>query len=157
MEKQRMKVLVVDDDEGARDSLKFILEDEYEVCHADGGRKALEIFSKMKPDLVFLDKIMPDMEGIEVLQRMKQVYPFTPVIILTAYSSLKDAAQAIQIGASDYIPKPFAVREIKEKAAELLRYGTHRTLDVEHLRQRWITRKRNIRYKFVSSAFLPTS
>lgn len=157
MAKQRLKVLVVDDDEGVRDSLKEILEDEYEVCDADGGIKALEIFSRMKPDLVFLDKIMPDMGGIEVLQKMKRVYPLTPVIILTAYSSLKDAVLAIEVGASDYIPKPFAVKEIRERVAELLRYGNPRTLDREGLRQRWITRKRDIRCKFITSVFMPTS
>jgi len=157
MEAQRLKVLVVDDDEGSRDSLKAILEDEYEVCEVDGGREALDIFLEMKPDLVFLDNIMPDIGGIEVLERMKQACPLTPVVICSAYSDLTDAAQAIQKGASDYIPKPFNVKEIRDRAAELLRKYGGPPLDGEYLRQRWMMRKRDVRLRFLASGFVPTA
>ncbi|MFQ6094085.1 MAG: two-component system response regulator, partial [bacterium] len=132
-------------------------EDEYEVCDADGGRRALEVFSEMRPDLVFLDKIMPDMGGIEVLEKMKQACPLTPVVIFTAYSNLRDATQAIERGASDYIPKPFRVKEIRDRTAELLRSGKSDSLDGESFRQRWMRRKRDVRMKFLASAFVPTS
>ena len=157
MREQRFKVLVVDDDEGVRDSLKVILEDEYDVWDADGGKKALEVFRKMKPDLVFMDKIMPDMGGFEALQRMKLMYPLIPVVIFTAYLDIGDAFQALQSGASDYIPKPFRVEEIRGKTAELLRREKSKPLDCESLRQRWLLRKKDVRQRFLTTALVPYS
>lgn len=157
MQEQRFTVLVVDDDEGVRDSLKVILEDEYDVWEADGGKRALEVFMNMKPDLVFLDMVLPDMGGIEVLEKMNLMCPLTPVVIFTAYSNITNAFQAIESGASDYIPKPFRVDEIKGRTAELLENGKSRPLDCESLRQRWLTRKRDVRQRFLTTAFVPTS
>ena len=157
MREQHFKILVVDDDEGVRDSLKVILEDDYEVWDADGGMKALDLFMKMKPDLVFLDMVLPDAGGIAILKKMRLMCPLTPVVIFTAYSNITDAIQAIESGASDYITKPFRVEEIRIRAAELLRNGKRRPLDSESLRQRWLTRKRDVRQRFLTTTFVPTS
>jgi two-component system response regulator MtrA len=157
MQEQRFEILVVDDDEGVRDSLKIILEDEYKVWAVDGGRRALDLFKKVKPDLVFLDMVLPDMNGFQVLKQMKLMYPMTPIVIFTAYSNMSDALHAIESGASDYIPKPFSVAEIRRRAAELLGNGNLRPLDCERLRQRWMTRKRSVRERFLNSSFVPSS
>lgn len=157
MYEQRFKILVVDDDEGVRDSLKLILEDDYEVWDADGGKKALNIFMDWKPDLVYLDLVLPDMGGLDVLKKIKHIRPLTPVVILTAYSNITGALHAIESGASDYIPKPFSVEEIQVRTAELLVNGKSRPLDCESLRQRWLMRKRDIRERFLTTAFVPTS
>ena len=157
MHKQRFKVLVVDDDEGARDSLKMILEDEYDVSDADSGTQALELFGRIKPDLVFLDKIMPDIGGIEVLVKMKTVRPMTPIVIFTAYSNLTDAADALEKGASDYISKPFSVKEIRDQTATLLNGRETNPLNATNLRHRWMTKKRDVRRKCIRSAFVTTS
>lgn len=157
MQEQRFKVLVVDDDEGIRDSLRVILEDEYEVWDVDGGKQALDFFTTMKPNLVFLDMVLPDMGGMQVLQRMKRMYPTTPIVIFTAYSNIRDALHAIESGASDYIPKPFRVEEIRRSASELLLSKRREPLDSEQFRQRWLTGKRIVRQRFLTSAFVPTS
>ena len=157
MHERRFTVLVVDDDEGARDSLKMILEDKYNVLGAESGTQALELFGRIKPDLVFLDKIMPDMGGIEVLAKMKTVRPMTPIVIFTAYSNLTDAAEALAKGASDYIAKPFSVKEIRDQTAILLNGRERSPINATELRHRWMTRKRDVRRKFFRSAFVPTS
>ncbi|UCE17862.1 MAG: response regulator [Gemmatimonadota bacterium] len=157
MPDQRLKILVVDDDEGVRDSLKVILEDEYDVWDADGGKKALNVFMSMKPNLVFLDLVLPDMGGVDVLEKIKRLCPMTPVVILTAYSNINSALHAIESGASDYIPKPFSVEEIQVRTAELLGNEKNRPLDCESFRQRWLTRKKDIRERFLTTAFVPTS
>jgi DNA-binding NtrC family response regulator len=157
MHERRFKVLVVDDDEGARDSLKMILEDEYDVLDAESGTQALDLFGRIQPDLVFLDKIMPDMGGLDVLVKMKMVRPMTPVVIFTAYSNLADAAEALEKGASDYIAKPFSVKEIRDQTAILLNGRETNPINATKLRHRWMMRKRDIRRKFIRSAFVPTS
>lgn len=156
MEDQRSKILVVDDDEGVRDSLKAILEDAYDVWDSDCGEKALEIFVTIKPNLVLLDMVLPDLGGMKVLQKMRLISPSTPVVIFTAYSTIADAFLAIENGASDYIPKPFSVGEIRTRTAELLGCGSKTPLDREHFRDRWVTRKRDIRHRFLTTAFMPT-
>ena len=157
MQEQRFKILVVDDDEGVRDSLKAILEDEYDVWDAEGGQTALNLFTSIKPDLVYLDLVLPDMGGLDVLKKIKRICPLTPVAILTAYSNISGALHALESGASDYIPKPFGVNEIQLRTAELLESEKSKPLDCEILRQRWLSRKKNVRARFLTTAFVPFS
>ncbi|MCX6354154.1 MAG: diguanylate cyclase [Candidatus Aureabacteria bacterium] len=106
------KILIVDDDESLRTLLKARIKSEgYEVFTAAGGREALRIIRGRKPDLVLLDIMMPDMDGQEVLKRMKEKGQdgFIPVIFLTA----RDATvQCLELGAADYIQKPFNSEEL---------------------------------------------
>lgn len=101
-------ILIIEDDKGIRNFVKEILiEKRYTVRDTDKGLKGLEIVEKIQPDLVILDLKLPDITGEEVCQRIKKMVPETIVIILTAKDSPSDIAQGLELGADDYISKPF--------------------------------------------------
>lgn len=103
-----IKILIVDDDQDLRFNLSGILKEEgYEVIEAEDGRKALKIIQGNCPDLVLLDMRLPEMDGMQVLEKMKKYNRDLVVIMLTAYSEVNDAVKAIRLGAYDYISKPF--------------------------------------------------
>ncbi|HKJ64494.1 MAG TPA: response regulator, partial [Desulfopila sp.] len=100
------RILIVDDDIGARESLEAILEDDYTVLSVDSGAKALERLNSENFDLVLLDVTMPDMDGIETLKRMKKSDKSIDVIMVSAIDRAQEATASIQTGAYDYITKP---------------------------------------------------
>jgi len=106
----RARLLVVDDEPGNRDLLKRRLEREgYVVVTADGGHAALEVVAREAVDLVLLDMLMPDLDGLAVLERLK-ADPATrdlPVLMISALDDLTAIARCIEVGAADYLPKPF--------------------------------------------------
>jgi DNA-binding NtrC family response regulator len=102
-----VQILVVDDDEAIRDALKEILEDDYDVTCAEGGPEALSKISAHGFDLVFLDIVMPEMDGIETLRRIKQIDPNLDVIMVSAVDRAQEATDSLKLGAYDYITKPF--------------------------------------------------
>lgn len=103
-----MKILIVDDDQDLRFNLSGILKEEgYDVIEAEDGRKALEIIQGNCPDLVLLDMRLPEMDGMQILEKMKKYNHDLVIIMLTAYSEVNDAVKAIRLGAYDYISKPF--------------------------------------------------
>ncbi|MCB4791022.1 MAG: sigma-54 dependent transcriptional regulator [Elusimicrobia bacterium] len=104
-------ILVVDDEENMRESYNIILKDKYNVLLSAGGKEALEILNREQVDIVLLDILMPDMDGIEVLKEVKKNHD-TEVIMITAVNAVKTAIQAIKSGAYDYIPKPFEVADL---------------------------------------------
>lgn len=106
------KVLIVDDELGTRESLRMILKDVYDVIMVCSGKEALHILSKDLPSVILLDVMMPGEDGLNILERIKQITS-TPVIMITALKSVKSAVKAMKIGAFDYITKPFNVDEIK--------------------------------------------
>ncbi|MHC4870252.1 MAG: sigma-54-dependent transcriptional regulator [Planctomycetota bacterium] len=109
-----LKILFVDDEENMRTMLDIILSKEgYDVDLADSGRKALELFEKNSYDLVIQDLTMPEMDGIELLERIKDICQETIVIIMTAHSTWSRAVDAMRLGAYDYIKKPFDNTELK--------------------------------------------
>lgn len=102
------KILVVDDQKAVCYSLQRFLQSEgYEVHTTTSGKDALSFLNDAKPDLVIMDVRMPGMDGIEVLEKIKQSQPDVQVIIMTAYSTTEKAIQAIKLGSYDYIIKPF--------------------------------------------------
>ena len=101
------KILIVDDEEGVRDSLEQILEDEYEVQSVPDGRRALDVIHKQACDLVLLDLVMPDMGGLEALESIKSFDASIDVIMISATDRAKEAIAAIRAGAYDYLAKPF--------------------------------------------------
>ena len=111
-------VLVVDDELGPRESLRMILMDEYDVITAENGQQALEELSHYDFDVAILDIKMPDINGIDLLAKLKEKSPSTEVFMITAYASVDSATSAMRYGAMDYIVKPFdssAVKEAVEK------------------------------------------
>lgn len=108
------RVLIVDDEEIIRTSLKKTAAEEgYEVYLAETGNMALELVDRIDLDLVFLDLRLPDITGIDVLKRIKQIDEDILVIIITGYASVESAVNALKLGAYDYIKKPFKADSIK--------------------------------------------
>jgi DNA-binding NtrC family response regulator len=101
------RILIVDDDEGTREALELILEDDYEVASAADGQAALDKLNREAFDLVLLDLIMPGMNGIETLKRIKAYDKQIDVIMVSATDRAREATAAITSGAYDYITKPF--------------------------------------------------
>ncbi|PYN77119.1 MAG: hypothetical protein DMD97_10190 [Candidatus Rokuibacteriota bacterium] len=109
---QRGTVLVVDDEEGVRASVRVILEETCDVLEAGNGAQALEVMKTHEIDLVMLDQRMPGEAGIDVLPRIKAADPSTVVVIATAVRELRTAVEALKRGAYDYLTKPFDVDDI---------------------------------------------
>ncbi len=107
-------LLIVDDDEGPRQSLDLIFRDQYKVTTASSGEEAVALSKKEPFAIAIVDIRMAGLSGIEVLKELKEIFPFTEVIILTAYESLDSARQAIANGASEYLSKPFEIDHIQE-------------------------------------------
>jgi two-component system, NtrC family, response regulator AtoC len=103
----RPLVLVVDDDHSVRESFRLILEDAYEVVDVASGPRALEVARSASVDLVLLDIRLPDMDGIEVLERLKAIDEQIEVVLVTAVKTVKTAVAAMKLGAFDYLTKPF--------------------------------------------------
>lgn len=113
-----MKILIVDDDEHIRRLYKEELQEEgYDVVIASTGKEALELFDKEDPDLVTLDILMPDIDGIKLLRQMKEKRPRTPIIMSTAYDYRDDFA----VWASEaYIVKSAELADLKATIRKLL-------------------------------------
>jgi two-component system, NtrC family, response regulator AtoC len=114
-----MNILIVDDEAELRKSVVAILktaipEISFQVTEADNGKSALEIFEQQDFDLVIMDVRMPEMDGLEALQKMKESDPRTFVVIMTAHSNLQDAVTAIKDGAYDYVEKPVNTQRLTE-------------------------------------------
>lgn len=100
-------ILVCDDEEGIRESLKLILENDYDVILTETGDEAIRRMKEDPVGLAILDIKMPKKDGLETLKELKKVNPSAKVIIATGYKSVDVAQEAIKLGASDYIVKPF--------------------------------------------------
>jgi putative nucleotidyltransferase with HDIG domain len=130
-------VLVIDDEIAPRESLRMVLKDRYDVSTANDAQEGLTILSQNNVDLVVLDIMMPGMNGVEALQKIKSEYPETVVILLTAYASLGTAKSAIRFGAFDYLTKPFdkdEVIKIIEKGLDKKREGRDLRLEREEFK-----------------------
>ena len=101
-------VLVVEDDSSVAKGLEIVMREEgYKVELSDTGHKALEKFQAMDFDLVVADLRLPDIDGLEVIRRVKENRPETKIIIITGYPSVASAVQAVKMGVADYLRKPF--------------------------------------------------
>ncbi|HWT91969.1 MAG TPA: response regulator transcription factor [Solirubrobacteraceae bacterium] len=115
-------VLLVDDDAAIRRSVGMGLELEgFAVVPASGGRAALEAAARVKPAVVLLDLGMPDLDGIEVLRRLRAGGDQVPVCVLSARDEVDDRVRGLQAGADDYVVKPFALEEVVARLHALLR------------------------------------
>lgn len=118
------KVLVVDDDKNIGEVLKMYLESSgYTVRVANDGRDAQEIFLNFKPDLVLLDVMLPYIDGIDVLKWIRKDHE-TPVIMITAKGETFDKVLGLELGADDYIVKPFEPKELMARVKAVLRRYT---------------------------------
>jgi DNA-binding response OmpR family regulator len=108
-----MKVLVAEDDPNIRDGLVTILRGEgYHALAAADGKNAVDLFRRERPDLVCLDIMMPGLSGYDVCRRIRELDPAVPLIFISAKSEEIDRVLGLELGADDYIVKPFGVREV---------------------------------------------
>ena len=106
-------VLIVDDEVGARESFKMILKNDYEVFLAKDAEEAFQQIKVHSPDVILLDIILPDLDGLKVLEKIKQNDPDIIVIMITATKTVKTAVEAMKLGAYDYVTKPFDIDELR--------------------------------------------
>lgn len=126
---QGPRILLVDDEVDILNVLKFVLEKEgFQVDTAQSGEEALRLFEKSHYDIVLSDLKMPGIDGIQLLERVKELSPSTDVVIMTAYASIDSAVTAIKKGASDYIVKPFINEDVKMRLKRILE---HKSLQKE--------------------------
>ncbi len=109
----RRRVLIVDDDQLVRDTLRFVLEDAgYDVWATAHGADALTVLESQPIDIVLSDIFMPGMNGFDLLKQIRQRRPDVPVILVTGFGNIEMARQALKEGATDFITKPYNVNEI---------------------------------------------
>jgi two-component system response regulator AtoC len=147
METDRIKrrVLIVDDETGVRESLRMVLKDGYDPTTVPSASEALDALAAGAFDVVLLDIVMPEMDGLELLEEIRSRYPRTPVIMLTATKTVKTAVGAMKLGAFDYVTKPFDVDELRvildkatenaalQREVEELRHEVGRRYQVENI------------------------
>ena len=128
------KILVVDDEKPIADILQFNLKKEgYDVTCAYDGNKALEMVEEIKPDLILLDIMLPQRDGMEVCREVRKKYEM-PIIMLTAKDSEIDKVLGLELGADDYITKPFSTRELIARVkANLRRHQLVAVVDEEEV------------------------
>jgi len=131
---QGSRILVVEDEETLAVGLEFNLSEEgYEVMVARDGKEALKLFDKHRFDLVILDIMLPIYDGFEVAKKMREKSLQIPIMILTALSAADDRIQGLEIGADDYITKPFHLKELLLRVKRMLRRKKwYRTVIAEH-------------------------
>ena len=120
----KKSILIVDDEESIRVSLEAILKKKYYVNTAGTGLTALKMLQNDHYDLTLSDIKMDDMNGIALLKKVKEKFPKIPVLLMTGYSSLNTAIEALRLGASDYLIKPCYKKEVFASVARCLKNNT---------------------------------
>jgi len=134
MTDKRLVVAVVEDDESVRESLKLNLElENYHVVTASDGEAGVELVAKEKPDLIILDVMMPRKDGLEACREIRNSGVSVPLILLTARSAEVDKVLGLDLGADDYLAKPFGMRELIARVRALLR-RTQSTNQIDEVR-----------------------
>ena len=118
--KRRGTLLIVDDEDGPRQSLRVIFKDEYDLLMAEDGPTAIELAQKHDIDVAVLDIRMAGMSGIEVLERLKYVKPEIEAIMMTAFETTDTIRQALRLRACDYINKPFDIATMRAAVGQAM-------------------------------------
>ncbi len=116
--KVKPNLLVVDDEEGPRQSLRVVFMNDYNVLLANDGMRALELAKENKINVAVVDLRMQHMDGIEVMEKLKAVQPTIEIIMLTAYETIDTIRQALRLGACDYLNKPFDIAAMRKAIAK---------------------------------------
>lgn len=107
------KILVVDDDPDVLKSIsRFLSKKGYPVSKATGGKEALAMMAKDTPNLVLLDALMPEMDGVETLEKIRQQFPNVDVVMISALKEEAVARETINMGAYEWLPKPFSMEQL---------------------------------------------
>ena len=127
-------LLIVDDEAGPRESLRFVFKDRFDCVTATGGRQGID-YAKANPvDIAILDIRMPDMSGVDVLRELKTQNPDIECVLLTGYETLETARAAVHYGAAEYLNKPFDVFNIREIVDRCLVRRQQKTKTDENIR-----------------------
>jgi two-component system response regulator AtoC len=133
---QSYRMLVIDDDPGLRDYLEALASSRgYQVFTAGTGEEAIQSLDKTRPDLVTLDLVLPGMDGLETLRRIKERLADVPVVMLSGHGQARNIVEAMKLGASDFLRKPFEVEELEVAFQKALEKRALRK-EVEELRGR---------------------
>lgn len=132
--KANYRVLIVDDDPVNVDILEEMLEDKYTLASVETGEEALEILPKFRPDLMLLDIMMPGVDGYEVCRRIRadEQYNFIKIILVSVKAMVEERLEGYEVGADDYITKPFVDEELEAKVRVFLRLK--RTEEVDRVK-----------------------
>ena len=115
------KILVIDDEQGIRNLLDTLLSRKgYEVILASNGQKGLELCRRERPDVVVLDLKMPEMNGLTVLQQVRQLNPVQPVVILTGAGTAEAEQQVRALGVTEFVEKEFSMHRLGDSLKRLL-------------------------------------
>ncbi len=115
-------ILIVEDDPRMQRILRRLFqEEEYAAAVAGDGQTALDLFSKLKPIAVVLDLVLPQISGRELCQRFKAIFPQAPVIVVSAIAEVADKVLLLELGADDYVTKPFSPRELLARVQAAIR------------------------------------
>ena len=133
---QANRILLVEDEDLIRDMVKVALEEEgYEVYTASNGRAALNILQspdfsrdKLTPDLIILDLMLPEVNGLDICRLLRYQGDITPILVISAKSSETDRVLGLEVGADDYLTKPFSMRELIARCRALLRRQNYTSL-----------------------------
>lgn len=110
---QQAKILIMEDEVNVAKGLQLVLgEAGFEVDWAETGQQALELCRRQPYDLMLADLLLPDLDGLEVIKTVRQQWPKTGIIVITAYPTVASAVDAMKLGAFDYLEKPFTDDEI---------------------------------------------
>ena len=124
----RFKILVIEDESNIRSFAKTILEaNDYQVITADTCQTGIMMFSSHRPDLVLLDLGLPDRDGLEFIHTIRTQQDGTPILVLSARTNETDKVEALDLGANDYITKPFGTAELMARVRAALRNSTRGT------------------------------
>jgi two-component system alkaline phosphatase synthesis response regulator PhoP len=128
-------ILIVEDEPGIRMSIRDELESEGYIVHeAEDGEHGLEIVHRMLPDLIILDIMMPILNGTEMCKRLRMSGDTTPILMLTVKDKEIDKVLGLELGADDYMTKPFSLRELLARVNALLRRTEERSKGVQRIR-----------------------
>jgi len=126
-------ILLVDDDQNVREGLRLNLELEgFKILTAEDGVQGLEIILNKQPDLVIMDVMMPNKDGLAVTLELRKANNSTPIILLTARDQEMDKVLGLELGADDYLPKPFGMPELIARVKAILRRVKPSNADLNH-------------------------
>src|ERR1700674_3149371 len=139
---QTPQVLVIDDEIGPRESLRMLLKPDYNVHTADCVEAGIRMLNEKQPDTIIMDIRMPGATGIEGLRKIREIDPHLSVIMLTGFGALETAQEALRLGASDYISKPFDAGEMRQvigrnvERTRVQRTSEHAASEIKELNNR---------------------
>lgn len=120
-DKDKKKILVVDDEDTVCRSIKkALVREEYDIDVALSGEEALKMEGQKKYDVIIVDLMMPGLNGMDLLKSLKSMSPAVQVIMITGYPTMKNTLQAMQIGAFDFLPKPFLPYDLRNLVGRAL-------------------------------------